>query len=77
MSMLAVIGLIALLLYLVVWQTGLLEDLTSAAAARRARGKAKRRASAVNDRARLNVFEEFIERLGEDDEPRRPQDPPG
>jgi hypothetical protein len=76
-AMLPVIGLVALLLYLVLWQTGLLQDLSTAAAARRARPKAKRRTPDSGDRTRLNVFEEFIERLGDDDEPPRPQDPPG
>ena len=73
---LPVIGLVALLLYWVLWQTGWLKDL-SAAAARQSRGKEKRRTAATHDRSRLNVFEEFIERLGEDEEPPRPQDPPG
>ncbi len=75
--MLPVIGLVALLLYLVLWQTGLLKDLSSAAAARQSRSKAKRPTAATHDRSRLNVFEEFIERLGEDEEPPRPQGPPG
>lgn len=75
--MLPVIGLVALLLYLVLWQTGMLKDLSASAASRQSRGKAKRRTAAPQDRSRLNVFEEFIERLGEDEEPPRPQDPPG
>jgi len=77
MGMLPVIGLVALMLYLVLWQTGLLQDLSSATAARRARPKAKRTTVDPSDQTRLNVFEEFIERLGDDDEPPRPQDPPG
>ncbi|MCJ7512592.1 MAG: hypothetical protein MUO23_06430 [Anaerolineales bacterium] len=73
--MLPVIGLVALLLYLVLWKSGALKDLASAAGARQSRKKAKPRSAAVNERSRLNVFEEFIERMAESDEPPEPKDP--
>jgi len=77
MALLPVIGLVVLVVYLVLWATGLLQDLSNAAAARQARPKAARSMPRTGDRTRLNVFEEFIERLGDDDESSHREDPPG
>jgi hypothetical protein len=74
-AMLPLVGLVALLLYLVLWQTGWLQDLSTWAAARQARGK-KKRGAAPSERARLDVFEEFIERLDDDKESPRSKTPP-
>ena len=76
MAFLPVIGLVALVLYLVLWKTGWLEDLSAAATARQARPKTKKVPTGKADRSRLNVFEEFIERLGEEEEPPPPGEPP-
>jgi len=76
MPSLPVIGLVALVLYLVLWKTGWMEDLAAAATARRARPKRKKEPTGKADRSRLNVFEEFIERLGEEEEPPPPGEPP-
>jgi hypothetical protein len=75
MAYLPVIGLVALLVYLVLWQTGWIDELSAAGAARRARPKAKKEPRGKAERSRLNVFEEFIERLGEDEEPPPPGEP--
>jgi hypothetical protein len=62
-------------LYLVLWKTGLIDDLSAASTARRIRPKTKRESAGKADRGRLNVFEEFIDRLGEDEEPPPPAEP--
>jgi hypothetical protein len=77
MALLPVIGMVALVMYLVLWATGLLQDLSNAAAARQARPNAAPSTPRKGDRTRLNVFEEFIERLGDDDESSHREDPPG
>jgi predicted secreted protein len=73
--MLPVIGLVAVTIYIVVWRSGLLDELSQASRSRQERKKSRRRTVAPSDPRRLNVFEEFIERLSDTEDPQEPKDP--